>query len=69
MKAFEFQVTLSKEKTLEVPAEMKSLLPAGSPIRVILLLPDQTENADWARLTAQQFQKGYAEADAVYDNL
>ncbi len=69
MKAFEFQATLSKDKTLEVPAEMKSLLPVGSPVRVILLLPDQNENADWARLTAQQFQKGYAEADAIYDNL
>jgi hypothetical protein len=69
MKAFEFQTTLTDEPMLMLPPEIKTELKAGVAVRVILLLPETTEHADWARLTAEQFLQGYSERDSVYDNL
>jgi len=54
---------------LMLPPEIKTELKAGVAVRVILLLPETTEHADWARLTAEQFLQGYSERDSVYDNL
>lgn len=30
---------------------------------------DTDEDAEWERLTAEEFLKGYAECDAIYDEL
>lgn len=30
---------------------------------------DADESADWRRLTAEEFLKGYAEGDSIYDRL
>ncbi|MCX7841312.1 MAG: hypothetical protein N2559_17895 [Anaerolineae bacterium] len=69
MKALEFQTTLTTEPVLTIPPELRTELKDGVPVRVILLFPETTENADWARLTAEQFLQGYAERDSVYDKL
>jgi len=43
-------------------------LPQSKKVRVILLIPSNDgEDADWSRLTAEQFLKGYAPGDAIYD--
>jgi hypothetical protein len=34
---------------------------------MIALVPDKDENGEWAALTTDQFLKGYAESDAIYD--
>ena len=36
-------------------------------MRGMILVPDMDEDAEWAALTAEQFLKGYAESDAIYD--
>ncbi|MEW5719885.1 MAG: hypothetical protein AB1817_14750 [Chloroflexota bacterium] len=69
MKAFEFQTNLTPSQTLALPEELRSQLSPGSSVRVILLLPESSEEPAWARLTAEQFLKGYAESDSVYDRL
>jgi hypothetical protein len=69
MKAFEFQTQVNQNGTLPVPPEVADQLPHEQPVRVILLVPDADEAADWARLTAEEFLKGYADSDAVYDDL
>lgn len=69
MKAFEFETKLTSDQMLTLPTDLKKELPPGSPVRVILLLPDSTEELDWRRLTTEQFARAYAEADSVYDNL
>jgi hypothetical protein len=38
-------------------------------MRVLIVLQKSDEEADWVRLTTEQFLKGYAESDAVYDEL
>jgi len=69
MKAFEFETTLTAEREVTLPFELKMQLAPGSAVRVILLLADPDEAQDWARLTTEQFFKGYAPADSVYDAL
>lgn len=69
MKAFEFQTNLSSSRTLDLPTDLKAKLEPGSSVRVILLFPEPTEEPDWARLTTEQFLKGYAESDSIYDHV
>lgn len=69
MKAFEFQTTLTSEPVLTIPPELRNELKDGVLVRVILLLPETTENAAWARLTTEQFLQGYVERDSIYDQL
>ena len=69
MKALEFQACLNPDDTLTVPAELAAQIRDERPVRVIVLIPDSAEDADWARLTAEQFLKGYAEGDAAYDKI
>ena len=69
MKAFEFETTLTSNRVLNLPAELKTQLEPGSSVRVILLLSEPTGEGDWARLTAEQFLKGYSDSDCAYDNL
>ncbi|MGQ9627774.1 MAG: hypothetical protein ACUVV0_12830 [Anaerolineae bacterium] len=67
MKAVEFQTRLNPDSTLNVPPELVALFKEATYIRAILLIPENDE--DWARLTAEQFAKGYSEADSAYDHL
>jgi hypothetical protein len=69
MKALEFQASLSAEGTLPVPTEIATQLEHDRPIRVILLVPEGDEDEEWERLSAEEFLHGYAESDAIYDNL
>lgn len=70
MKAFEFQAMLNAENALPVPQAVVEQLQGQPPLRVIVLVADENdEDREWARLTSEQFLKGYDDADAIYDNL
>jgi hypothetical protein len=69
MKAFEFVSQVNPDKTLSVPAAVAAQLDAQQPVRVLLLVAKADEDAAWARLTAEQFLKGYDDGDAIYDDL
>ena len=69
MKTLEFRARLNPDHTLTVPAELVAQLRPEQPVRVILLVPAVGEDQEWARLTAEQFMKGYADSDAIYDEL
>jgi hypothetical protein len=69
MKAFEFSAQVTSQETLQIPPEVASQLREGQPVRVLLLVGEAEEDADWARLTAEQFLRGYDDGDAIYDNL
>ena len=69
MKAFEFQTNLTSNRTLDLPSDLKAKIEPGSAVRVILLFPESSESTEWEQLTAEQFLKGYAESDSVYDRL
>jgi hypothetical protein len=67
MKAVEFETQLNEDRTLSVPPEVAAQVPSGEVLRVLILFAKSDEDADWQRLTAEQFLKGYPESDAIYD--
>ena len=69
MRTFEFRAHLNSDDTLPVPAEVAAEVPADQPVRVLLLLPDSDEDREWGQLATEQFLEGYAESDAIYDEL
>jgi hypothetical protein len=69
MKAIEFQSTLTEDRTLAVPASVLGVIPVGQAVRVLILLPDDDDDREWERRAAEEFGRGYADTDAIYDQL
>jgi hypothetical protein len=68
MQAVEFMSEVTEQGEVPVPRHLADTLPHAKKVRVILLYPsDETNDADWSRLTAEQFLNGYAPGDAIYD--
>ncbi|MEK7403764.1 MAG: hypothetical protein AAB225_01525 [Acidobacteriota bacterium] len=67
MKALEFEAKLGTDANLKVPDDLAAQIPKEAPVRVIVLLPESAEEADWRRLTNEQFLRGYSESDSIYD--
>jgi hypothetical protein len=63
---------LAEDGKLTLPAGAADQLPRGEGLRVIILVPEETEFQEddaWNRLTAEQFFAGYSQADSVYDKI
>jgi hypothetical protein len=69
MKTLEFEAPLNPDQTLTVPPALADQVPLGRTVRVLLLVADSDEEKDWNQLTAAEFFKGYADGDAIYDEL
>jgi hypothetical protein len=69
VKTLEFRAHVSEDRTLIVPEELASQLHPDEPVRVILLVATPSEDEAWSRLAADEFLKGYADGDAIYDDL
>lgn len=69
MKAVEFQSRLGPNHTLRVPDEVVDRIPAGQLVRVLVLIGDDADGREWEQLAATEFGQGYADSDAVYDQL
>jgi hypothetical protein len=69
MKAFEFQTCLGTDATIPVPPQVAGQIGPNRPVRVIVLVPDFDDDREWSRLVTEQFLKGYAEGDAIYDDV
>lgn len=68
MRAYEFTATITPDGKVDIPVSVSELLPPGRPVRLIVLVSDEDEQA-WQRLTADQFLAGHNEADAIYDEI
>ena len=69
MRALEFWAVIDSDKTLTLPPEIAAEVGSGQQVRVLLLIEEGEDDQGWAQLTAEQFLKGYADGDAVYDDL
>ncbi len=69
MRTLEFRASLNPDHTLTVPTELAAQLRPEEPVRVILVVPEVERGGEWGCLTAEQFLKGYADSDAIYDEL
>jgi len=70
MQALEFETIIENDKIL-IPKEIKENLDNQKHIRVIVLIEDEDmrEERDFKRFANEQFLKGYAESDAIYDDM
>ena len=69
MKALEFESRLNDDGTLSVPPQVAVQLAPGKPVRILILVDEVGEDEEWNQFTALEFAKGYADSDAVYDDL
>jgi hypothetical protein len=69
VKALEFETKLGTDANLKVPDDLAAQIPKEEPVRVIVLLPESADEADWRRLTNEQFLRGYSASDSAYDAL
>ena len=69
MKAIEFQSQLNLDHTLTVPPSVMAAVPIGQTVRVLILIPESNIDQEWEQLTAVDFGQGYADTDAIYDQL
>jgi hypothetical protein len=70
MKTLEFEARLTADRTLLLPDKVAAQLAPGQTVRVVLLVDERTEeDREWAQMAAQEFLRGYAESDAIYDDL
>ena len=67
MKAIVFDSELRCDDTLSVPADVLEQIPRGVPV-VVLVAEDAVDRA-WEQLAAADFGMGYADSDAIYDQL
>ncbi len=71
MRAVEFKTKLRKNG-IQIPKKFHKQVVASTnkDVRVIVLMDDQTQNGkdDFQFLSKQQFLKGYAKTDSVYDH-
>lgn len=69
MKQFVFDTHVTPDATVPLPPEVAANIQANQAVHVVLVLPDADEEQQWSNLAAEQFLKGYADSDAIYDDL
>jgi hypothetical protein len=63
----EFTTELNSKRVLSIPEEVAAQLPEAGQARVIILTPDDSEDADWRKAAYEQFMRDDSAEDAVYD--
>lgn len=68
MHAVEFTTELNKQPIVTIPHEIAAQLPKSGRARVIVLTPDDPEDAQWRSGTYEQFVREQSQEDSVYDS-
>ena len=69
MKAIEFESQRNPDQTLTIPSSVLDAIPIGQRVRVLILLPESDADREWEQEAAEEFGRGYADTDAIYDQL
>lgn len=72
MPAWQFQTHLNPNQTVTIPPEIVAQLRPDETVQVVLTTTtgdEVDEDEDWQRFAAEQFLKGYAPGDDIYDQL
>ena len=64
----EFTTELNSKRVLSIPKEIAAQLPEAGEARVIILTPDDSEDADWRKAAYERFMRDDSTEDAVYDS-
>ncbi len=68
MRALEFTTNLSGESVLAIPRDIAAQLPKEGRARVLVLVDDDSEDAQWRRAAYEQFMRDDSPEDSVYDS-
>ena len=68
MRAVEFTTELGKKPVVTIPQEVADKLPKSGRARIIVLMPDDPEDALWRAGAYEQFVREDSPEDAVYDS-
>jgi len=68
MQAFEFHAQPSPDGSIQLPAAIANRVDPAVGVKVIILFPEDEEHA-WVKFGMEQFAKGYAPTDNIYDDL
>jgi hypothetical protein len=69
VKSLEFEAKLDSGANLKVPDDLAAQIRTDQTVRVILVVPDNTEESDWRHLATEQFLRTYGDGDSIYDNV
>ena len=69
MKAVEFTAVVNADRTIVVPPSLADAVWAGQTVRVLVLVADEGADRDWEAAAVREFGLGYADSDAIYDQL
>ena len=69
MNAIEFTTELSGTTTLQIPADVADQLPKTGKARVIVLMDEGADEAEWQTAAYEQFLRDDTVEDAIYDSL
>lgn len=71
MQAIEFSTKITPNYTIEVPDAYIALLQKQQKVRIIILVEEEEEKEQgmWDKMATEQFLKGFAEEDGIYDKL
>ncbi|MBI4025723.1 MAG: hypothetical protein HY360_12135 [Verrucomicrobia bacterium] len=67
MKAVEFEVEMRGTTALPIPSQVAPQIPQSGKAKVILLFPEDIEDAAWRSGAYEQFMKDDSPEDSVYD--
>ena len=69
MRAVEFKAKL-KNNRIQIPKKLHKQVnkSKNKDVRVIVLMDEQNQKEDFQLLSTEQFLKGYAKSDSVYDH-
>jgi hypothetical protein len=69
MPVWQFQGHLNPNNTVNIPPEVAGQLQPSEPVRVVLVPGNADDDAEWKHLAAEQFLRGYAPSDDIFDQL
>lgn len=69
MKAVEFESTIAPGGQIALPPEIASEIPAGEPVRVVVMWESSNFDGAWRSAGRQRFEAAYSPEDAVYEQL
>ena len=69
MKAVEFEATVNPNGQIALPHEVVGDIPAGEPVRVVLMWDASPKDSAWREAGRRKFEEAYCPEDAVYEQL
>jgi hypothetical protein len=69
MTALEFQASLDADGQVRVPPHVVAQLQHVPSFRVLVLVPQNEEDEAWNRAAEEDFFRGYADSDSIYDDV